>query len=69
MNFRMAIFDEGGKCVRAGVWSASNLHTALARAVSGYPMEKARGPSHVGAARNWYWLGVGKSARIEVTRL
>lgn len=70
MNYKIELYAEGDMRrgpTRSGVWSASNLHTALARAVTGYPMEKERGVAHVGA--DWYKLFPGEMVNIEVRRL
>ena len=57
-----------GSMSRAGVWSASNLHTALARALTGIdPMERVRGPSHVGPADDK--LAIGEKLVIIAERI
>jgi hypothetical protein len=69
VNYKITIRGNKGEpfdCVD-GVWSASNLHTALSRAVTGMdPMEKS-GVRHVGAWKDRMFIG--EVLKITVERI
>jgi hypothetical protein len=69
MNFEILMYREGAQApFRAGIWSASNVHTAVKRALTGYPME--RGDRDVaGVGHDWVKLGVHEAILIKVRHI
>jgi hypothetical protein len=69
MNYQIEFYEENRR-TRAGVWTATNLHTALKRAASGYPTEpRSRDIAQTGKPKDWYKLAIGQSVTIKVMRI
>lgn len=70
MNFQIKLYKEGAQVpFRTGVWSASNVHTAVSRALTAFPMEIGRGVAHTGNPSHWVKLDVGQAVIVKVRRL
>ena len=68
MNFQIRLRNEKRLVERSGVWTASNVHTAVSRALTGYPTDHKSGDvAHTGIY--WTKLSIGQEITIEVKRL
>jgi hypothetical protein len=68
MTFEIKIWQEGSRGpVRAGIWSG-NLHTAVRRALTGYPCITKNGDIAVTGA-DWLKLKIGEVVTLQAKRI
>jgi len=64
MNYRITMT---GERMGSGIFSASNAHTAISRALTGIPPGHRHGPCHVGYVNDV--LKIGEEVTIKIQRL